>query len=387
MAGALRKDVTLKTTHQFLSALFSDDIHAKRVYSLANATLGVISSASLAVNSIGQGLALARGRLPKHAIKQVDRLLSNPGIDVDEFSKRWVAHAVGPRLKIVVAMDWTDFDADNHATIMLSLVSRHGRSTPLVWLTVDKATLKNHRNAYEYRVLVQLAEALPADVQVLIVADRGLGDQKLYQVLTEELKFDYLIRFRGNIAVTSAEGETRPAADWVGAGGRPRTLRNAFVTADGYQVGTVVCVHAKDMKEPWCLAASTTTETAKQLMTTCGKRWGIESGFRDTKDLRFGMGMASIRVSTPERRDRLWLLNALAVVLLTLLGAAGEALGYDRHLKSNTSKKRTHSLFRQGAMLYDLIPMMPQPRLRPLIERFGAMLLEIPAFAGVYGVI
>ena len=152
-------------------------------------------------------------------------------------------------------------------------------------------------------------------------------------------------------------------------------------------VGTVVCVHAKDMKEPWCLAASTTTDTAKQLMTTYGKRWGIESGFRDTKDLRFGMGMASIRVSTPERRDRLWLLNAFAVVLLTLLGAAGEALGYDRHLKSNTSKTRTHSLFRQGAMLYDLIPMMPEPRLRPLVERFGAMLLEIPAFAGFYGVI
>ena len=143
MAVALREDITLKTTHQFLSGLFSEDIHAKRVYSLANATLGVISSASLAVNSIGQGLALARGRLPKHAIKQVDRLLSNPGIDVDVFSKRWVAHAVGPRLKIVVAMDWTDFDADNHATIMLSLVTKHGRSTPLVWLTVDKATLKN----------------------------------------------------------------------------------------------------------------------------------------------------------------------------------------------------------------------------------------------------
>ena len=387
MASARRKDITLKTTHQFLSALFSEDIHAKRVYSLANATLGVISSASLAVNAIGQGLALARGRLPKHAIKQVDRLLSNPGIDVDELSKRWVAHAVGPRPKIVVAMDWTDFDADDQATIMLSLVSNHGRSTPLVWLTVDKATLKNHRNAYEYRVLVQLAEALPADVKVLIVADRGFGDRKLYQVLTEELKFDYLIRFRGNIAVTSAEGETRPAADWVGVGGRPRTLRKAFVTADGYQVGTVVCVHAKDMKEPWCLAASTTTDTAKQLMTTYGKRWGIESGFRDTKDLRFGMGMASIRVSTPQRRDRLWLLNAFAVALLTLLGAAGEALGYDRHLKSNTSKQRTHSLFRQGAMLYDLIPMMPEARLRPLIERFGAMLHELTAFAGLYGVI
>ena len=387
MAIARPKGITLQTSHQFLSALFGKDVHAKRVYSLANATLGVISSASLAVNTIGQGLALARGRLTKHAIKQVDRMLSNPGIDVGELTKRWVPYVVGQRPSIVVAMDWTDFDADNQATIMLSLVSKHGRSTPLLWLTVDKATLKNHRNAYEYRVLEQLAEALPADVNVLIVADRGFGDQKLYRFLTEELKFDYLIRFRGNIAVTSAEGETRPAADWVGVGGRPRTLRNASVTAESYQVGTVVCVHAKDMKEPWCLAASTTTDTAKQLMTTYGKRWGIESGFRDTKDLRFGMGMASIRVSTPERRDRLWLLNAFAVVLLTLLGAAGEALGYDRHLKSNTSKTRTHSLFRQGAMLDDLIPMMPEPRLRPLVERFGAMLLEIPAFAGFYGVI
>src|SRR5260370_36823613 len=115
-------------------------------------------------------------------------------------------------------MDWTDFDADNQATIMLSLITKHGRSTPLVWLTVDKATLKNHRNAYEYRVLVQLAEVVPADVKVLIVADRGVGGQKIYRVLTEELKFDYLIRFRGNNALASAEGATRPAGNWVGSG-------------------------------------------------------------------------------------------------------------------------------------------------------------------------
>jgi Transposase DDE domain len=385
MAMARMKGITFESTHRFLHELFAEDVHAKRVFSLANATLGVIGSASLAVNTIGQGLALARGRLTKHAVKQVDRLLSNRGIEVDALFMRWVPYVVGQRPAIVVAMDWTDFDADNQSTIMLSLVSSHGRSTPLIWLTVDKTTLKNQRNAYEYRVLVRLAEALPAEVKVLIVADRGFGDQKLYRVLSEELKFDFLIRFRGNIAVTSAEGETRSAAEWVGAGGRARTLRNARVTADDYPVGTVVCVQAKDMKEPWCLAASTTTASAKELMTTYGKRWSIESGFRDTKDMRFGMGMASIRVSTPERRDRLWLLSAFAIALLTLLGAAGEALGYDRHLKSNTSKRRTHSLFRQGTMLYELIPMMPEARLRPLVERFGALLNELPAFTGLYG--
>jgi len=46
---------------------------------------------------------------------------------------------------------------------------------------------------------------------------------------------------------------------------------------------------------------------------------------------------------------------------LTLLGAAGETLGMDRHLKVNTAKHRTHSLFRQGCMLYELMPNIRRP--------------------------
>src|ERR1035437_6551659 len=175
-------------------------------------------------------------------------------------------------------------------------------------------------------------EALPSDVEVLIVADRGFGDHKLYQVLTDELKFDYLIRFRGNIKVTAAEGETRSATDWVGAGGRMRILRGCAVTADGYPVGAVVCVQAKDMKAPWCLCTSLKDVKAKSLLAKYAKRWGIESSFRDTKDPRFGLGMGESRISSPERRDRLWLINALATALLTLPGAAGEPLRFDKHL-------------------------------------------------------
>jgi len=232
-----------------------------------------------------------------------------------------------------------------------------------------------------------LAEFLLADVKVLIVADRGFGDKKLYRVLTEELKFDYAIRFRGNIKVTDVAGEARPAVDWVGPSGRARVLRGGAVTAESYAVGTVVCVHAKGMKEPWCLAASSPDADAKSLIKLYAKRWSIECGFRDTKDLRFGMGMGSVHVSTPARRDRLWLLNAFAVALLTLLGAAGEALGYDRHLKSNTAKRRTHSPFRQGCMLYELIPTLPDTRLRPLMQGFATLLLDQPVFADLFGLI
>src|SRR5277367_6421706 len=229
---SMTPDQTLgfQQVHRFLGDLFDGDMHAKRVLSLANATLGVVRTASLAVNTIGQGLALARGLVTKHAIKQVDRLLSNEGIDIDAALRRWIPYVVGSRTSINVAMDWTDFDADGHATIMLSLLTRHGRATPLVWLTVDTSSLKNRRNNYEYQVLIRLAEALPSDVKVCIVADRGFGDQKLYRMLTEELKFGYVIRFRGNITVTTTAGETRTAAAFVGPGGRARILRGALVT-------------------------------------------------------------------------------------------------------------------------------------------------------------
>ncbi|MGC1622208.1 MAG: IS4 family transposase [Pseudolabrys sp.] len=381
----IRERFSYKGIHQVLSGLLGEDLHAKRVSSLCDATLGVLHSGSLAICAIGQGLAAARSLKPKHAVKQIDRLLSNTAINVDDILFRWVPFIIGERSSIMVAMDWTDFDADNQATIMLALMSDHGRSTPLVWLTVDKSTLKDRRNFYEHRVLVRLAELLPAETKVCIVADRGFGDQKLYKMLTEDLCFDYVIRFRGNIAVTAATGETRTAAAWVQAGGRARVLRGAEVTADRYRVGTVVCVQDPDMKQAWCLAASSTDATAKQLTGLYGRRWGIECTLRDSKDLRFGMGLGTIRVKSPERRDRLWLINAFAVILLTLLGAAGEALGYDRMLKTNTTKRRVHSLFRQGCMLYDLIPTMREQWLRPLMQRFSQMLHEQPLFTDVFG--
>jgi hypothetical protein len=74
------QQISFESVHRFLKALLGSDLHAKRVFSLAAATTGAIEAGSLAVALIGQGLALARGLLPKHAIKQVDRLLSNEGI-------------------------------------------------------------------------------------------------------------------------------------------------------------------------------------------------------------------------------------------------------------------------------------------------------------------
>jgi hypothetical protein len=370
MGKAVRARGDFDDVRLYLGGLYGSDLHAKRIESLAGATLGVMQAASLAVSLIGQALAQARGLVTKHAVKQVDRLLSNNGIDVWDSFARWVPHQIAGRQNILVAMDWTDFDHDDQSTLVLSLVTSHGRATPLLWLSVWKDELTKQRNDFEDACLRRLSELVPPGCRVTILADRGFGDQKLFAFL-EGLGFGYVIRFRGNIHVTDADGQTKPAAEWVGKGGRARMLRDARVTTKGQQVGAVVCVHAKGMKEPWCLATSEQEATTATLVNHYAKRWTIEPQFRDTKDLRFGMGLSSTRIGDPMRRDRLLLISAFAIALLTLLGTVGESLGLDRLLKANTSKTRTHSLFRQGCMLYELIPNMPEQRLAPLMEKFA----------------
>src|SRR5215210_4094228 len=144
-----RAQADLTDVEAFIDGLYGTDLHAKRLASLAGATLGVMQAASLAVAMIGQALAQARGLVTKQAIKQVDRLLSNSGIDVWESFARWVPHLVGSRNDIVVAMDWTDFDSDGQATLALTLVTDHGRAMPLLWLSVWKDELKDQRNDIE----------------------------------------------------------------------------------------------------------------------------------------------------------------------------------------------------------------------------------------------
>jgi hypothetical protein len=222
---------------------------------------------------IGQVLAQARGLVTKHAIKQVDRLLSNSGINVWESFARWMPHLVRSRNDIVVAMDWTDFDGDCQATLALNLVTEHGRALPLLWLSVWKDELKDQRNDIEDTCL--------------------------------------------------------------------RLVRGCPVRL----LGAVVCVHARDMKEPWCLAASDAEAPAGTLIKHYARRWTIEPSFRDTKDLRFGMGMAEMRIAEPERRHRLLLISAFAMVLLTMLGAAGES-----GCSSPTHQRRAHTrCFARGA--------------------------------------
>ena len=68
MSASASKQISFEGVQRVLTRLLGECLHAKRILSLAGATLGAIQSASMAVALIGQGLALARGLNTKYAI-------------------------------------------------------------------------------------------------------------------------------------------------------------------------------------------------------------------------------------------------------------------------------------------------------------------------------
>ena len=141
-------------------------------------------------------------------------MLCKAGIDVWSLFRPWAEFVVGERKEIVLALDWTEFDADDHATLAGYLITLNGRATPLIWMTVRKSTLEGKRNDYEYRLIERMMQCLAADVKITVLADRGFWDDKLYALL-QTLGWDFVIRFRGVIQVEDANGERKPAAKWL----------------------------------------------------------------------------------------------------------------------------------------------------------------------------
>ena len=296
------------------------------------------------------------------------------GLNLDVIFPVLVPHLVGVRKEIVVALDWTDFSKDKQATLALHLVTKVGRTSAMLWKTILKSKLKDNQNNIEDELISKLKDFLPDDVQVTLLSDRGFTDTAFFTFL-RQINFDFVSRTRNNILVTH-KTEKKQAKSWLFPTGKARLLKGVQVTEAGYFVPSFVSVHDKKMDDAWYLFSSLESTTASEIVKLYGRRFTIEECFRDIKDNRYGMGLSSLRVSQPVRRDRMLLICALAFPLLTLLGAAGEQLGMDRMLKVNTVKRRTHSLLNQGCYYFAQIADMKKEKPEGLLNKFNELLLE-----------
>lgn len=352
--------------------VYGDELHKKRQLSLSYAAMGLLASESLFLHRMAEGLVDTRGGDKKHATKQIDRLLSNKGVSVWDLSDPWVKYVIGEQKEVVVALDWTSFFDDEQSMLNLNIVTGKGMATPLLWKSVDKKQLKYNRSRYEDQLLSRLKNVLPEGVKVTLLADRGFADQKFFRFLDEELQFDYIIRVKSNTTVTHKDIKNK-AADWLRPDGRSIGLKKALLTLEQYPIEQFVAVKDKGMKAAWFLASNTNLKP-REIINLYAKRWKIEPFFRDLKDGRYGFGLEHTHITSCERRDRLMLILALAYLLLVILGDAGEQLGFDRKLKVNTVKTRTHSLFRQGQFYYKFFYRFSQEEQESLMKNFEHLL-------------
>lgn len=381
------KELNYFDVKEITGSIYGESQHSKRIESIACAALGVIASTSLIVHRIGRGMAAELNLIDKHAVKQVDRLLSNEKFDVESSQEKHVLFLIGGRKEIRTCMDWTDFDSDGQTTLSISMITDHGRATPLLWKTFSKKGLKNNRNGYEDELLKRLRKMVPEDVKVTIIADRGFCDTKLMRFLKEELKFEYTIRIRSNILVNDGKNESRLANEYVSASGKSKTIRKALITKEGYEVETFVAIKAKRMKQAWCIVSSDEKISGSGVVKWYAKRWGCEPQFRDMKDIYLGMGLSKTHIQSAKKRDRLLFIHAISVIILTFLGATCERIGLDKYLKINTSKKRTLSLFNQGAIIFNRIARMAKETLEKLLNSFYELMNEHKTLIDILGTI
>lgn len=328
-----------------IEEIYGDTLHQKRQQSFAYAAMGVLASESLFLHRIAEGLVDTRGCNKKHATKQIDRLLSNQKISVWDLADPWVKYVIGKNKSIIVALDWSSFFDDEQSMLSLNIVTSKGLSTPLLWKSVDKKQLKHNRARYEDQLLTRLKEVLPAGIEVTLLADRGFADQKFFRFLEEELHFNYIIRIKSSTTVIHGNIKNK-AKDWLKSDGKMVHLKDAFLTLQQYPIQHFIAVKDKDMKDSWFLVSNTNYK-GSEIIQLYAKRWKIEPYFRDLKDSRYGWGLEQTHIKSCNRRDKLMFILALSYLLLSLLGEAGEKLGFDKKLKVNTVKTRTHSLFRQ----------------------------------------
>ena len=337
-----------KVMARVVAGIFGKTLHHKQILSIGLVALGVVYTARMTIHAIGTAMARARRCVfPKHGIKQVDRFMSNSKIKPVVVREGLVRAVLGNRKAVSMTMDWTDFDADDQTVLAISLVLRHGRAIPLVWLNAKKSTLKGRRCGHERTAVQMLREALPKGVHVTLMADRGFGDTNLFDHLVEIPGFDFIVRFRKNYKIT-ADGFRGSAKAATHRNGRIRVFENALLTGNKRGPYTVVLYKARKMKDSWCLATNIHTADGRDIVDMYSRRFECEESFRDLKDWRFGLALKHTKIRNGQRRDKLLFVFAIAAFILTLVGHTAEQLGFDRLLRANTCNRRTHSLFRQG---------------------------------------
>ncbi len=326
-----------------------DSIHAKRARALLRATTALLQGGRTSLSAIALHLH-AMTRL-KHRLKSVDRLLGNTQLEQQRWeiyralARRWLKGVS----QVLVVVDWSDLTRDQRWQLLRASVAVDGRSLTLYEEAHAQKYLGNpdvHR-----RFLRTLKAILPADCEPIVMTDAGFHAPWFKAVAAMGWQFIGRIRGRNQVFVTH-EAIWAPARELYQRAGK-QTLdlgHGAYARSNPVDVRLVLAKrpkknrqqltiygtrsaarqskkNARRAREPWLLATSPGLShlSVQGIVALYPQRMGIEQSFRDTKNLRVGLGLEVARSRSALRFNVLLLIAHLAAFVQRLIGESAKS--------------------------------------------------------------
>jgi hypothetical protein len=256
-----------------------------------------------------------------------------------------------PSGRCVLILD--DTEQADHGFLSTLALDYRGRALPLAWCRWS-GPLHGAYWSQIARLFDQAQRVLPAQVQPVLLADRGLASPALIR-LVQERGWDYLVRVQRETTLREQESRRAPdvhLGDLINHPGGPRVFLDGWVFTNHRVWAHTAAVWRVGSKEPWLLVSN--LELGAGLVDLYAQRMHVEALFRDAKSGGFAWELS--RVLRADRAQRLLLGIMLAIWCAVLLGEAsmraGEIPAYGR---------RAHavSLLRRGL---DWLTAPAQPR-------------------------
>ena len=248
--------------------------------------------------------------------------------------------------RLALAIDPT-LKGDQTTAIVISVLYR-SCAIPVAW-RIHPATQRGSWMDPTVELLKELAPAVPHDMSVIVLCDRGISSPKLWQQIRAQ-GWHPCMRYRKNITFCADGGKrlpalrflSRPDTAWVGQG-------TAFSTPKAKRRCTLMVVWYVEQKEPWVILTDLPPKEVG--VSWYALRFWIELGFKAIKSL--GWKWDKTRRTDPARISRHWLVLSVATLLALAYGTRVEdaqdrriAPGNLKELITGTLPARTVSVIR-----------------------------------------
>ena len=218
---------------------------------------------------------------------------------------------------LALAIDPT-LKGDQTTAIVISVVYR-SCAIPVAW-RIRHATQPGSWMDPTVELLRALAPAVPHDMTVIVLCDRGISSPKLWRQIRAQGWHPYM-RYRKNITFCADGGKRLPAqafvpspdTAWVGRG-------TAFGPPTAQRRCTLLAVWYTEQEEPWIILTDLPPEEVG--VSWYALRFWIELGFKAIKSL--GWQWDKTRRTDPTRISRHWLVLSVATLLALAYGTRVE---------------------------------------------------------------